>query len=57
MGVRTMTRNVTRLRGFVVGIPGNSFLVMRFIVVDSGLMSRTQMCIIYDRGHFTKGGR
>ena len=43
MGVRIMTRNVTRLRGFVVRIPGNSFLVTRFIVVDSGLMSRTQM--------------
>ena len=57
MGVRIMTRDVTRLRGFVVRIPGNSFLVTRFIVVDSGLMSRTQMCIIYDRGHFTKGGR
>ena len=56
-GVRIITRNVTRLRGFVVRIPGNSFLVTRFIVVDSGLMSRTQMCIIYDRGHFTKGGR
>ena len=57
MGVRIMTRNVTRLRGFVVRIPGNSFLVTRFIVVDSRLMSRTQMCIIYDRGHSTKGGR
>ena len=57
MGVRIMTRNVTRLRGFVVRIPGNSFLVTQFIVVDSGLMSRTQMCIIYDRGHSTKGGR
>ena len=57
MSVRIMTRNVTRLRGFVVRIPGNSFLVTRFIVVDSGLMSKTQMCIIYDRGHFTTGGR
>ena len=57
MSVRIMTRNVTRLRGFVVRIPGNSFLVTRFIVVDSGLMSRTQMCIIYDRCHFTTGGR
>ena len=57
MGVRIMTRDVTRLRGFVVRIPGNSFRVTRFIVVDSVLMSRTQLCIIYDRGHFTKGGR
>ena len=57
MSVRIMTRNVTRLSGFVVRIPGNSFLVTRFIVVDSGLMSKTQMCIIYDRGHFTTGGR
>ena len=52
MGVRIMTRNVTRLRGFVV-----RYQETRFIVVDSGLMSRTQMCIIYDRGHFTTGVR
>ena len=46
-GVRIMNRNVTRLRGFVVRIPGNSFLVTPFIVVDSGLMMNAQNTNVY----------
>ena len=33
-GVRIMNRNVTRLCGFVVCIPGNSFLVTLFIITS-----------------------